>query len=108
MMATATVGIGARYQGVMYETVHERNAVLEARALVTQDFGDKTDEAMVGIGTSELYKVTGADSTGTGFELGAGLSLPVEQHTTVYADVDVTFRPDSTGFRGNIGLRYDF
>ncbi len=103
-----TVGIGARYQGVMYETVHERNAVLEARALVTQDFGDKTDEAMVGVGTSELYKVTGADSTGTGFELGAGLSLPVEQHTTVYADVDVTFRPDSTGFRGNIGLRYDF
>ncbi len=103
-----TLGIGARYQGVLYETVHERNAVVEARALITQDFGDTTDEAMVGIGTSDLYKVKGADSTGTGFELGAGISLPVEQHTTIYADADVTFRPDSTGFRGNIGLRYDF
>ena len=103
-----TLGIGARYQGVLYETVHERNAVVEARALITQDFGDTTDEAMVGIGTSDLYKVKGADSTGTGFELGAGISLPVEQHTTLYADADVTFRPDSTGFRGNIGLRYDF
>lgn len=103
-----TVGIGARYQGVLYETIHERNAVIEARALVTQDFGDTTDEAAVGIGSSELYKVKGADSSGTGFELGAGLSLPIEQHTTFYADADVTFRPDSTGFRANIGMRYDF
>lgn len=103
-----TVGIGARYQGVMYESVHERNAVLEARAIITKDFGDATDEAMVAIGNSELYKVNGADSTGTGFELGAGVSIPVEQHTTVYADADVTFRPDSTAFRGNIGLRFDF
>lgn len=103
-----TVSIGARYQGVLYETVHERNAVVEARALITQDFGDTTDEAMVGIGSSSLYSVKGADSTGTGFELGAGISLPVEQHTTLYADLDVTFRPDSTGVRANIGMRYDF
>ncbi len=103
-----TVGIGARYQGVMYESVHERNAVLEARAIITKDFGDATDEAMVAIGNSELYKVNGADSTGAGFELGAGVSIPVEQHTTLYADADVTFRPDSTAFRGNIGLRFDF
>ena len=103
-----TVGIGARYQGVMYETVHERNAVVEARALITQDFGDTTETAKVALGNSDMYEVTGTDSSGTGFELGAGVSIPVEQHTTFYADVDMTIRPDTTGFRGNIGVRYDF
>lgn len=102
------VGIGARYQGVMYETVHERNAIVEARVLVTRDFGDTTESAKVALGASGMYEVTGADTSGTGFELGVGFSLPVEQHTTIYADADMTMTPDYTGFRGNIGVRYDF
>lgn len=102
-----SVGIGLRYQGVMYESVHERNAVLEARALVTQDFGDTTETANVALGGA-AYEVSGTDSSGTGFELGAGISVPVEQHTTFYADVDMTIRPDTTGFRANVGMRYDF
>lgn len=103
-----TLGIGARYQGVLYKTVHERNAVVEARAFITQDFGDTTDEAVVAVGDGEAFKVNGADTAGTGFELGVGLSLPVEQHTTIYADADATFRADYTGFRANLGVRYDF
>ncbi len=102
------VAIGARYQGVLYETVHERNAVVEARALITHDFGDTTDEASVALAGSKEYTVKGADSSGMGFKIGAGLSLPVEQHTTLYADVDYTSAPDYSGFRGNIGVRYDF
>ena len=102
------VAIGARYQGVLYETIHERNAVVEARALITHDFGDTTDEASVALAGSKEYTVKGADSSGMGFKIGAGLSLPVEQHTTLYADVDYTSAPDYSGFRGNIGVRYDF
>ena len=102
------VAIGARYQGVLYETVHERNAVVEARALITHDFGDTTDEASVALAGSKEYTVKGADSSGMGFKIGAGLSIPVEQHTTLYADVDYTSAPDYSGFRGNIGVRYDF
>lgn len=103
------VGFGLRYQGVLYESVYQRCAVLEARALVTQDFGDSTDEAEVALqGGGDGFTVKGADSTGTGFEIGLGLSIPVEQQTTVYADVDFTYSPDSTGVRANVGLRYDF
>ena len=102
------VAIGARYQGVLYETIHERNAVLEARALITHDFGDTTNEASVALAGSEKFTVKGADSSGMGFKIGAGLSIPVEQHTTLYADVDYTSAPDYSGFRGNIGVRYDF
>ncbi|MBP3500578.1 MAG: autotransporter domain-containing protein [Akkermansia sp.] len=102
------VGIGARYQGVMYETVHERNAVVEARALITQDFGDTTEATKVSLGGGSMYEVSGADTSGTGFELGAGVSIPVEQHTTLYADADLTVAPDYTGFRVDLGVRYDF
>ena len=38
----------------------------------------------------------------------AGVSIPVEQHTTLYADADFTYAPDYTGLRANIGVRYDF
>lgn len=104
-----TLGIGARYQGVIFQNVHDRNAVVEARALITKDFGDTTDEAQVAFaGTHKNFKVQGADTSGMGFELGAGISLPVEQNTTLFADADMTVRPDYTGFRANIGLRYDF
>ncbi|MBR2145183.1 MAG: autotransporter domain-containing protein [Akkermansia sp.] len=103
------VGIGARYQGVLYESVHERSAVIEARAMLTQDFGDATNETTVGlIAGGADYKVKGMDSTGTGFEVGVGLSIPVEQHTTLFADADVTYAPDYIGLRANVGLRYDF
>lgn len=104
----AQLALGMRYQGVLYQTVHERNAVVEARALVTQDFGDTTDEAKVAFRNSDSFKVKSADSSGMGYKLGAGISIPVEQHTTLYADVDYTTAPDYTGFRADIGVRYDF
>lgn len=103
-----SVGIGVRYQGVIYESVYERNAVLELRAQVTQDFGDCTDEAGVRIGDGDLFTVTGTDTTGTGFDIGAGISAPIGLQTTLFADADVSIRPDYTGFRANVGLRYDF
>ena len=72
----AQLALGVRYQGVLYQTVHERNAVVEARALVTQDFGDTTDEAKVAFRNSDSFKVKSADSSGMGYKLGAGISIP--------------------------------
>lgn len=103
-----TVGIGFRYQGVLSQSVHERNTVLEIRALLTQDFGDTTDEAKVAMAGGEMFSVSGTDTTGTGYTLGAGLTIPVEVQTTIFADVDMTIRPDFTGIRANVGMRYDF
>lgn len=103
-----SVGIGLRYQGVLYESVFERNAVLEARAMISSDFGDATDTAEVALGAGTPREVSGTDTTGTGYDLGVGISIPVEMQTTVFADADVTIRPDYTGVRANIGLRYDF
>lgn len=103
-----SVSIGARYQGVLYTSTHERNAVVEARALISQDFGDATDEAEVALGGGSMYKVNGAETFGTSLELGAGLSIPLQQHTTLFADADLSVSGDYNSFRANIGLRYDF
>lgn len=103
-----TVGIGLRYQGVVYRSVHERNGVLEVRAQVTSDFGDATDSAELALGGGSMREVKGTDTTGTGFDFGAGLSIPVGVQTTVFADADVNVRPDYTGVRANVGLRFDF
>ena len=102
------LAVGARYQGVLYESVHERSAVVEARAVVTHDFGDKTDEATLSFIDGHNFSVKGTDATGFGFEIGAGLSIPVEQHTTLFADAEYTYAPEYTGIRANIGVRYDF
>lgn len=103
-----TVGIGLRYQGVIYESVFERNGVLELRGQITQDFGDTTDEATVSMAGGKANSVYGTDTSGTGFNLGAGLSIPVQMQTTIFADADMTIRTDYTGFRATVGFRYDF
>ena len=103
-----TVGAGLRYQGVLSQSVFERNTVLEVRAMVTADFGDKTDEASVSMAGGKVNTVSGTDTTGLGYTIGAGLSIPVQMQTTLYADVDMTLRTDYTGVRANVGLRYDF
>lgn len=105
------VGLGARYQAVLYRTVgaFERNAVLELRGQLNQHFGDSTDEAEVSfIGGGKQFAVHGAESGDFGVQLGAGLSVPVGVQTTLYGDVDGEFRSKQTDVRANIGVRYDF
>ena len=93
---------------MLNQSVYERNTVLELRAMVTADFGDKTDEASVSMAGGKVNTVSGTDTTGVGYTIGAGLSIPVQMQTTLYADVDMTLRTDYTGVRANVGLRYDF
>ena len=104
-----SVGVGARYQAVLSRSVYERNTMLELRGQVNQHFGDSTDEATVSfIGGGSPYTVHGAKSGDFGVQLGAGLSIPVYNQTTLFGDVDGEFRSKQTDFRANIGVRYEF
>lgn len=103
------VGVGARYQAVLAESVHERNTVLELRGQLNEHFGDTTDEADVSfIGGGHSFTTTGADGGNFGVQLGAGLSVPVGVQVTLFADADAEFRAKQTDVRANIGVRYDF
>lgn len=104
-----SVGIGARYQAVLSQSVYERNTVLELRGQLNQHFGDSTDEATVSfLGGGSPYTVHGAESGDFGVQLGAGLTIPVYNQTTLFGDVDGEFRSKQTDFRANIGVRYEF
>lgn len=103
------VGIGARYQAVIHTTEYERNAVLELRAQVVQNFGDTTDEADVSfLGGGRTFTAKGTEVGTTGFQLGAGVSLPLGNQTTLFVDADADFRSEATSVHANLGLRYDF
>lgn len=104
-----SVGVGARYQAVLAQSVYERNTVLELRGQVNQHFGDSTDEATVSfLGGGSPYTVHGAECGDFGVQLGAGLTIPVYNQTTLFGDVDGEFRSKQTDFRANIGVRYEF
>lgn len=103
------VGIGARYQAVLSESVYERDTVLELRGQLNQHFGDTTDEAELSfIGGGHQFTGHGAESGDFGVQLGAGISVPVGVQTTLFGDVDGEFRSKQTDFRANIGVRFDF
>lgn len=103
------IGFGARYQAVIHTTEYERNAVLELRAQVVQNFGDSTDEADVSfLGGGAGFTTHGAEVGSTGFQIGAGVSLPIANRTTLFVDADADFRSGASAIHADIGLRYDF
>ncbi len=105
-----TVGLGARYQIVLAEDVNERFCFLELRAKVVQDFGDETNEATVRFSGApgSSFVLQGADVGRTGFQFGAGISIPTGIYTTIFADVDADIRSGATSVSGNVGLRVEF
>ncbi len=105
-----TVGIGARYQIVLGTNVEGRVCFGEVRAKLVQDFGDETNETSVFFSgaPNQTFTVRGADVGRTGFQIGAGLSIPVGVYTTLFADGDADFRSGATSVSGSVGVRVEF
>ncbi len=105
-----TAGIGARWQVVLAEDVYERLAFLELRARLVQDFGDRTNKVRVNFAAlpQQSFTLKGADTGRTGFQFGAGLSVPVGVATTLFADADADFRSGAASVGGSVGVRYQF
>ncbi len=105
-----TVGIGARYQIVLGENVNNRLCFAEVRAKLVQDFGDETNEttAFLAANPGQTFTLKGADVGRTGFQLGAGISVPTGVYTTLFADVDADIRSGATSVSGSVGVRVEF
>ncbi len=104
-----TVGIGARYQAILFEDINERISFLELRAKLVQDFGDDTHEATVRFaGAPGSFVLQGTEAGSFGLQLGAGISVPLGLQTTVFADVDADIRDNATSVSGSVGLRVAF
>ncbi len=105
-----SLGIGARYQAVLSQDVNERISFLELRARFVQDFGDDTHEASVRfVGTpGHSFMLQGTEVGSFGFQFGAGISVPLGQQTTFFADVDADIRDNATSVSGGMGVRVAF
>jgi uncharacterized protein with beta-barrel porin domain len=107
---TGTLAVGGRWMGLVGTNVFGREALLEVRANVAQDFGDDQGETKVGfIGNPKFTQtVYGASEGKTAFQAGVGLSLPVGQQGTIFCNGNADIRSGAHSFNGTIGYRYSF
>jgi uncharacterized protein YhjY with autotransporter beta-barrel domain len=107
---TASLAVGARWSGSFGTKTVGRTLFGELRTAVSQDFGDKQGKTAVSLSGAPDFSqnVYGAKQGATAFQLSGGLSLPVSQQGTVYANAGAEFRNDANSVRGNVGYRYSF
>jgi hypothetical protein len=77
---------------------------------VSQDFGDKQGKTAVALSGAPDFSqnVYGAKQGATAWQISGGLSIPVSQQGTVYANAGAEVRNDANSVRGNVGYRYAF
>lgn len=109
-MTTGTIALGARVKGELSVNALGRASFGEFRVNVAQDMGDDRSEADVAFTGAPGATATmrGAKAGTTSVQLGAGLNVPLEEHSSIYFDVNADFRAHASSVNGSIGYRYDF
>ena len=107
---TGTVALGGRWMGLAGSNIFGREALVEFRANVAQDMGDRRGETNIGFLSNPGYTQTvrGAKVGTTALQIGAGLSVPVGTQGTVFVNGNADFRDGANSVNGSVGYRYDF
>ena len=105
-----TFGLGARMQSAVGENAFNRRAIFEARALAKLDAGDRSGKSRNGIiGNSASAEVESAETGAAGFEIGAGLSVPIgSQYGSVFMDASFEWRDGWSSVDASVGYRINF
>ncbi len=110
-MDTVTLGLGARLQTVVGESVYNRSSILEARVLAKADLGDRSGSSDVSMAALKNGKasVDSAEMGAVGLEAGAGLIIPVGQESgNIFVDASMELRSDYTNVNATVGYRMNF
>ncbi len=108
---TVTVGLGARAQAVVGESVYNRMSILEARALLKFDAGDRESETDVAFASvpGATASVTSAERGAVGAEIGLGLTIPVSADSgNLFFDASAELRAGETNVNATVGYRINF
>ena len=107
---TGTVALGGRWMGLAGSNLFGREALVEFRANVAQDMGDRRGEANVGFLANPGYtqSVRGAKVGTTALQVGAGISVPVGTQGTIFVNGNADVRDGASSLNGSVGYRYDF
>ncbi len=105
-----TFGAGARAQFAVGANAFNHAAILETRALVKADVGDRSGTASNAmVGDTARAEVESAEVGAVGVELGAGISVPIGSDTgSVFVDGSVEFRSGWTSANATVGYRMNF
>lgn len=109
-LSTFTMALGGRLRTVVGETVYERSAMLECRALARFDIGAHRGDVGVALLNGQASAdVQSATYGAFGVELGAGLSIPLgEESGTLFMDGSLILRSRESEFSGTMGFRLRF
>ncbi len=108
---TVTFGLGARAQAVVGESVYNRMSILEARALLKFDAGDRESETDVAFASvpGATASVTSAERGAVGAEIGLGLTIPVSADSgNLFFDASAELRAGETNVNATVGYRINF
>ncbi len=106
-----TFGAGVRTRAEVGKNLFNREALLEARALVKVDTGDRSGEATVAMlgGGGRWAKVRSEKLGAVGVELGAGLTFPLgEDYGAIFIDGSAELRNEYSNLNGTLGYRFEF
>ncbi len=109
-MTVATLALGGRWIGVIGSNVLGRESFAEVRVNVAQDFGDDRSKVNVGfLGNSGMMQsVQGAKIGTTAAQIGAGLTMPIGEESSIFVDANADFRSGASSVNGSLGYRYNF
>lgn len=103
-----TLGLGARVQAAVGENIYNRTALLEARALLKADIGDRKSDLDVSV-PGAAANIESAELGAVGVELGAGLSVPVgAEGGVLFIDGSAELRSGYANVNGTVGYRINF
>ncbi len=106
-----TVGAGARLQSVIGENIYNRSSILEARAMVKFDAGDRQGETSMTFAGSGLptHTVKSTETGAIGAEVGVGVTVPVGgEGGNIFMDASAEIRAEYTNVNATIGYRVNF
>ncbi len=95
----------------MGESIYNRTSILELRALLKLDAGDRGGEAEVAMlyGGSQSAKVNTAELGAVGAEVGLGLTIPIDaESSSIFIDLSADFRSGATNANAAAGYRVNF
>jgi outer membrane autotransporter protein len=109
----ATLGelaLGLRWLGIVGTDLFGREALLELSANIAQDLGNAQGKASVSLlGNPQFAQsVYGAKDNKTAFQVGLGLSLPVNQQGTFFCQGNGNLRAKSHDWNASMGYSYSF
>ena len=109
-MTTTTLGLGGRWIGLFGSNLFGRESIGQFRANVSQELGDNRGKANVAFLGNPGYsqQVIGAKAGTTALQLGASITTPLNQNSSVFLEANADFRTKQNSVGGSIGYRYDF